>query len=87
LASCGSHKGGKTACRQAKSFLQHFLRPPSHFVGVHLFDFRFVGYVVTECLMHHDGFIQRHNGKRAKSTSPNNGGFRGTRYDFSAPLL
>jgi hypothetical protein len=44
LASCGSHKGGKTAYRQAKTFLQHFLRPRSHFVGVHLFDFRFVGH-------------------------------------------
>ena len=27
-----------------KTFLQHLLRPRSHFVGVYLFAFRFVGY-------------------------------------------
>jgi len=44
LASCGSIKEGKRLTVKQKTFLQHFLRPRSHFVGVHLFDFRFVGY-------------------------------------------
>ena len=37
-------KEGKRLTVKQKTFLQHFLRPRSHFVGVHLFDFRFVGY-------------------------------------------
>ena len=45
LASCGSHKGGKACLPSSKkTFYSIFYSPGSHLVGVHLFDFRFVGY-------------------------------------------